>query len=120
MANKYHDQINLLLYVEAAVQGALFLMICIYYPAKPPQAPSYSAATGRIDFKNGLRSLFKNYNFLLVAILYGASTGVYGGWCAVLDQNLSEFNLNVDQKLAAWLGFVGVISGSVSGSLFSL
>ena len=117
---KYRDQINVLLYVEAGAMLIIFLAVLIYYPAKPAKPPSRSAATGRVDFKSGLKKLFKNYNFLLLVLLYGASTGVYGGWCSVLDQNLSEFGLGVNQKFAGWLGFVAVISGSFSGILFSL
>lgn len=117
--DKYQSQINSLLYFEAALQVAVFILIAVYYPSKPPIPPSHSAGTGRIDFKNGVKALLKNYNFLLLAIIYGASTGVYGGWCAVLYQNLSDYGISVDEDYAAWLGFVAVISGAFSGVLFS-
>ena len=117
--DKYQKQINSLLYFEAGFQLLVFIVIAVYYPAKPPKPPSPSAATGRIDFKAGAKTLCKNYNFLLLAAIYGASTGVYGGWCSVLYQNLSEYGISVDAKFAAWLGFVAVISGAISGVLFS-
>ena len=116
---KYQKQINSLLYFEAAFQLVVFIVVLAYYPSKPPNPPSVSAATGRVDFKSGARKLCKNYNFLLLATIYGASTGVYGGWCAVLYQNLSDYGIAVDAKFAAWLGFVAVISGAFSGVLFS-
>ena len=116
---KYQKQINSLLYFEAGLQLFVFLVILVYCPAKPPRPPSFSAATGRVDFKAGAKGLCKNYNFLLLATIYGASTGVYGGWCAVLYQNLSEYGISVDAKFAAWLGFIAVISGAFSGVLFS-
>lgn len=118
--NMYKKQINNLLYSETAVQLLLVLAIVIYYPAKPQKPPSISAAKVRVDFKNGLKKLLKNYNFLLLATIYGASTGVYGGWCSVLYQNLSEFGIAVNAKFAGWLGFVAVISGAISGVSFSL
>ena len=117
--DKYQKQINSLLYFEAGLQLFVFIVIAVYYPAKPPKPPSPSAAIGRIDFKAGAKSLCKNYNFLLLATIYGASTGVYGGWCSVLYQNLSEYGISIDAKFAAWLGFVAVISGAFSGVLFS-
>ena len=117
---KYRDQINVLLYVEAGAMLLIFFCVLIYYPARPPKPPSNSAATGRVDFTSGLKHLVKNYNFLLLVLLYGASIGVYGAWCSVLDQNLSEFGLGVSQKFAGWLGFVAIISGSFSGIIFSL
>ena len=115
----YQKQINSLLYFEAALQLLILIVIAVYYPAKPPKPPSPSAATGRIDFKSGAKKLFKNYNFLLLAVIYGASTGFYGGWCAVLYQNLSDFGISVDAQFAAWLGFVAVICGAFSGVMFS-
>ena len=53
---KYQDQISVLLYVEAGVMLIKFVAVHIYYPARPPKPPSYPAATGRVDFKNGLKS----------------------------------------------------------------
>ena len=118
--NMYKRQINNLLYVEAGLQFVIFVAIVIYYPAKPKKPPSLSAAKERVDFKNGIKKLFTNYNFLLLATIFGASTGVYGGWCSVLYQNLSEYGISVNAKFAGWLGFVAVISGSFSGVSFSL
>ncbi|XP_028395717.1 solute carrier family 49 member 4 homolog [Dendronephthya gigantea] len=118
--NMYKRQINSLLYSEACIQFVIFVAIIIYYPAKPKIPPSLSAATGRVDFKNGIKKLFKNYNFLLLATIYGASTGVYGGWCSVLYQNLSDYGIKVNAMFAGWLGFVAVISGAFSGVSFSL
>lgn len=118
--NKYKKQINNLLYCEAAAQFLLVLAIVIYYPAKPKKPPSKSAAKERVDFKNGLKKLLTNYNFVFLAAIYGASTGVYGGWCSVLYQNLSEFGIAVNAKFAGWLGFIAVISGAFSGLSFSM
>ena len=117
--DKYKKQINSLLYFEAGLQLFVLLVIVAYYPSKPPKPPSPSAATGRVDFRAGVKKLFKNYNFLLLATIFGASTGFYGAWCSVLYQNLSEYGTSVDAKLAAWLGFLAVISGTFSGVLFS-
>ena len=118
--NMYKKQINNLLYSEAGLQFLIFIAIVIYYPAKPKKPPSVSAGTERVDFKNGVKKLFKNYNFLLLATIYGASTGVYGGWCSVLYQNLSEYGISVNAKFAGWLGFVAVTSGAFSGVSFSM
>ena len=117
--DKYQKQINSLLYFEAGLQLFVLLVIVAYYPSKPPRPPSPSAATGRVDFKDGAKKLFKNYNFLLLATIYGTSTGLYAAWCSVLYQNLSEYGISVDAKFAAWLGFVAVISGTFSCVLFS-
>lgn len=116
---QYQGQINLLLYVEAGIQVILLIIILVHYPSKPPNPPSLSAATGRVDFRDGARRLSKNFNFLLLATIYGASTGVFGGWCAVLYQNLSDYGIRVTEHFAEWLGFVAVTCGAFSGVLFS-
>ncbi|XP_046862071.1 solute carrier family 49 member 4-like isoform X2 [Xenia sp. Carnegie-2017] len=116
---KYEKQINTLLYFEASVQTILFFVILAYFPSKPPKPPSLSASTDRVDFKDGARKLSKNFNFLLLSTIYGASTGVFGGWCAILYQNLSEYGVQVNENFAGLLGFIAVTSGAISGVLFS-
>ena len=116
---KFEKQINTLLYFEASVQTILFFVVLAYYPSKPPKPPSLSASTDRIDFKDGARKLSKNFNFLLLSTIYGASTGVFGGWCAILYQNLSEYGVQVNENFAGLLGFIAVTSGAISGVLFS-
>ncbi len=39
--------------------GALLLLLLIYFPAKPPTPPSVTAATGRIDYRQGLLDLIR-------------------------------------------------------------
>lgn len=114
----YTGQINRLLYTEAGLTAVLFLGIIVYYPARPPIPPSRSSGAGREDTLSGWKKLLKDPNFLLLALLYGVGTGVYNGWCAVLDQNLSEFGLG--QTFAGWLGFIAIVSGAFSGIVFSM
>ena len=104
--------------VEAGFNGLLFLTVLIYFPANPPFPPSRSSGAERVDPKSGLSQLFRNKSFLLLALLYGASCGVYSGWTSVLDQNLQDFD--VGQKFAGWLGFVAIVSGAISGVFFSM
>ena len=116
--NFYFSQINAMFTLEAGLMGILFLAIFLHFPDRPPKPPSRSSGAERADFKSGFSKLMRNYNFLLLATLYGVSCGVYSGWCSVLDQNLEEFG--VGQKFAGWLGFIAVISGAFSGIFFSL
>ena len=114
----YFKQIRNLFFVEAGFNGLLFLAVLIHFPAKPPRLPSRSSGTGRVDTKSGLSQLLRNKSFVLLALLYGASCGVYSGWASVLDQNLQGFG--VGQKFAGWLGFVAIVSGAISGVFFSM
>ena len=114
----YFSQISAMFIMEAGLMGVLFLGIFLHFPDRPPKPPSRSSGTERANFKRGLSKLAKNFNYILLASLYGVSCGVYSGWCSVLDQNLEEFG--VGQKFAGWLGFIAVISGAFSGIFFSL
>ena len=114
----YFNQIRNLFLVEAGFNGLLFLTVLIYFPANPPFPPSRSSGAERVDPKSGLSQLLRNKSFLLLALLYGASCGVYSGWTSVLDQNLQDFD--VGQKFAGWLGFVAIVSGAISGVFFSM
>ncbi|XP_028390802.1 solute carrier family 49 member 4 homolog [Dendronephthya gigantea] len=114
----YYRQIRTMFLVESIAMGLLFLAVIIYYPARPPQPPSRSSGVERMDTKSGIIKLLKNHSFVLLAILYGASCGVYSGWVSVLDQLLEGFG--VGQKFAGWLGFIAVVSGASSGIFFSI
>ena len=117
---KYERQIHTLLYFEASLQTVLFFVVLAYYPSKPATSPSLSASKDRIDFIKGARELSKNFNFLLLSTIYGASTGVFSGWCAVLYQSLSDYGIKVNEHFAGLLGFSAVTSGAFSGVLFSV
>ena len=115
---KFYNQINALFVVEAGLMAILFLGIFLHFPARPPRPPSRSSGVQRVDFQGSLTKLLRNGNFVLLALLYGVSCGVYSGWCSVLHQNLAEFG--VSQTFGGWLGFIAVISGAFSGIFFSL
>ena len=111
-------QIKNLMYIEFGFTAFIFLLVLIYFPAKPRLPPSVTAAIGRLEFMSGARILLKNPQFWLLVLIYGISTGTYGGWCSILDLNLAQFG--IDQKTAGWLGFGAVIAGSVSGISLSM
>lgn len=50
-------------------------------------------------------------------MIYGLTTGVYSGWGAVLNVNLSSFGIS--QKDAGWLGFYTVLAGIGAGIILA-
>ena len=115
---KVTQEIMNLMYLEFGISGFLFLLLLISFPAKPPLPPSATAAIERVDYKDGLKRLWKNPQFQLIAFLYGITTGVYSAWCSDLAVNLNVFKVTDDT--ASWIGFWAVIAGSVTGILLSL
>ena len=114
----FKNKIMHLMYIELGITTLTMLCVIIHFPEKPKLPPSVTAAIGRLEFKVGAKSLLKNAQFWLLVFIYGIGTGVYGGWCSILDLNLSQFN--IDQKTAGWLGFGAVVAGSVSGISLSM
>ncbi|XP_020625238.1 disrupted in renal carcinoma protein 2 homolog isoform X2 [Orbicella faveolata] len=114
----FKHKIMHLMYIELGITALTMLCVIIHFPEKPKLPPSVTAAIGRLEFKVGAKSLLKNSQFWLLVVIYGIGTGVYGGWCSILDLNLSQFD--IDQKTAGWLGFGAVVAGSVSGISLSI
>lgn len=114
----FRGKIMNLMYIELAITAVAMFCVIIHFPEKPKLPPSVTAAIGRLEFKVGAKSLLKNGQFWLLVIIYGIGTGVYGGWCSILDLNLSQFSIS--QKTAGWLGFGAVVAGSVSGISLSM
>lgn len=118
LVDKISKDIRLYLYVQFAICGVLLILVIFTYPKKPPKPPSATANLERMDFKEGLKKLFFNPQFQLIAFAYGLTTGVYSAWCSDLAINLHEFKIT--DKTAGYLGFWAVIAGSVSGISISL
>ena len=116
--NCLKSKIMNLMYFEFGFTAFIFLLVLLYFPAKPRLPPSVTAAIGRLEFMSGAKILLKKPQFWLLVSIYGISTGVYGGWCSILDLNLAQFG--IDQKTAGWLGFGAVVAGSVSGISLSM
>ena len=107
------DNIMHLMYIELGATTLLLLVVIVYFPRKPPLPPSLTATIDRLDFKNGIKRLVSNKQFLLLLFINGITLGVYNGWASILDLNLSQFGLG--EKIAGWLGFGTSMIGIVSG-----
>ncbi|KAM7447983.1 Solute carrier 49 member 4 [Porites harrisoni] len=105
--------IMLYMYIEFGLVSLLFLCVLLYFPAKPPKPPSFSAAKKKVDYIEGAKRLMKNWQFWNLNVLYGSTTGVFSGWGGVLAVNLLSFNLK--QDTAGWIGFYANISGCIFG-----
>ncbi|XP_055860563.1 solute carrier family 49 member 4-like isoform X2 [Biomphalaria glabrata] len=111
------DEIMKYMYYSCGFAGLIFLIILIYFPAKPPHPPCLSASVEREKYWSGLWSLRSKKYFVLLAVIYGVSLGVINCWASVLNVNLSAFSFtHVDEDQAGWIGFYATL-GSFAGSL---
>ena len=89
--------------LESAIMTALLVCIFVYFPDRPPKPPCASSATRRLDFGQGIKTLFTNTQFLLLLATYCTSNGVQWGWLIVMDVVLAGVGIN--EKVVGWIGF---------------
>ena len=107
--------------ISAAVAVALFLLFCLYFPAKPPLPPAPSSAIQRTEFWTGARQIFRNRSALLICFAYSMGVtlislyhlssyscvqGVMGSWLSVMVNNFGP--LNVTDKQIGLIGLFAV------------
>ncbi len=101
------------MYYECGWSALLLLLVLIYFPARPPTPPSITAAIVRTGFFQGLKQLFQNKKFWILATVFTLPTSLRGAWASVLNVVLEP--LGVTQDTAGWIGFVSTVSYNVSG-----
>ncbi|XP_063417712.1 solute carrier family 49 member 4-like [Mytilus trossulus] len=110
-------QIMLLMYIECGWAVFLFLLMLLYFPAKPTLPPSKTAGIKRIAFKTGIQAIVRSKPFWLISLIYSISLGVFNVWQGVLDVNLKAHGFS--QEEAGWLGFSSIIAGCISSVIIS-
>ena len=103
--------IMVLMYITLAWSALIFLSILVYFPAKPPSAPSVSASLERTDYLDGLKKLMKNGRFWILAFAFAVPNGLQSGWASVANVDLDA--IGVSQIEAGWLSFWGGITGNL-------
>ncbi|KAK3099920.1 hypothetical protein FSP39_011798 [Pinctada imbricata] len=103
--------------LECAWSVFVFLLLLIYFPAKPPKPPTVSASIERDDFKSGVKNLVRNVKFWLICATYGVSVGVFSCWLSVLDVVLKPHGIS--QKDTGWLSFYAVLAGCVGSVILA-
>ncbi|XP_076068004.1 solute carrier family 49 member 4 homolog isoform X2 [Oratosquilla oratoria] len=104
------DIINLM-YIGAGFGAGIFLVVFIYFPAKPHHPPSVSSTVERLQFSSGIKEITTNGYLWLVAVPYSVSVGVPSTWASVLDFSLQEFGIY--QHEAMWIVIVATLVSTV-------
>jgi len=91
----------------------IFVLVLLYFPARPPRPPSISASRSRMSYLAGFRTLLGLPQFWLVGMAYAVSGGVYIGWGSVLDINVSGHGIS--QRTAGFVGCAASLAGNAIG-----
>lgn len=70
--------IHTMLYVETEISVFVAILATIYFPNHPATAPSQTAASGRMSFRDSIGQLMTNPSFLMLAISGGLLQGAVG------------------------------------------
>ena len=99
------------------VFSALLFAACVWtFPAKPPLAPSRSAAEARESPLSGLRKLMRRGLFWVYGLSYAVVSGIFQGWGSLLVPNLQQvLEQGEAEREADMIGAFGAIAGMVGG-----
>jgi len=103
-----------LLLIEAIIATVLCVPLFIFFREKPPSPPSASAMVKRAPFKQGIKLLFTNKNFLWLLGQQGCVLGAINTLITVMQSLINPFGYTQVQSSA--LGVVTNVS-SVVGCL---
>eukprot|EP01129_Flabellula_baltica_P011022 TRINITY_DN4742_c0_g1_i2.p1 TRINITY_DN4742_c0_g1~~TRINITY_DN4742_c0_g1_i2.p1 ORF type:complete len:476 (+),score=55.04 TRINITY_DN4742_c0_g1_i2:481-1908(+) len=118
--------IPVFLIAEATIAIIIFIMVLVYFPAKPPKAPSQSALainSSKLSLIKELKLLISNPSFLCLVIAGGLEQGSLFGWSGIFSEILKP---TFGEYTIGWIGFgcitggcaIGVIIGALGDTLF--
>jgi len=111
-------------YVHAGITSVLLFLVLIYFPSKPPQPPSNSAAQERTDFREGFSQLVRLKDAWLILVAYAFPQCLIQLWQSMMVVNLTQLDgLPVSERWVTGLGtilcFTSVAASIVVASLLS-
>uniref|UniRef100_A0A0B7B0U3 Major facilitator superfamily (MFS) profile domain-containing protein n=1 Tax=Arion vulgaris TaxID=1028688 RepID=A0A0B7B0U3_9EUPU len=116
-AHKFQERTDIMRYMYYVCGWScfIFLVMVCYFPAKPPRPPCMSATIERQHYWKDLSTLATKGHFIIITLVFGVSTGVFGAWMSVLNINLNS--VSVTEETAAWMGFYSTVAGCVGAVL---
>lgn len=118
--------LRVLSFSVATVATVIMAMILIFFKDAPKFPPSHAAAKAKhantnLSFSDSLRSLFTNFNFVIIFISYGLNVGVFYGLSTTLTQmitkTLGEKHLKDSGQMGLAITLAGIVGSVVCGSI---
>ena len=71
--DQVRTDIDMYLAIIAIASAALFSVILVYFPSKPPRPPTTSSTVQRTEFLHGIRALLVNRDVLLATFAFSVT-----------------------------------------------
>jgi len=91
-----------------------FLLALLYFPSKPPTAPSRSSQEPRLDFATGVKQLVSNPNSWALAVVWAVPQAVWNNWCALMVISLTKISMDGEFLSETWVSQLGLVAVLVS------
>ncbi|KAL4439315.1 hypothetical protein ABPG74_016978 [Tetrahymena malaccensis] len=115
--NTDKDVFNLML-AEFIIVAAIMIMNIFFFRAEPPTPPSYGAMQKKENFKQSIKSLFTNVNYLLLLGFLTLVLGTVNSYFVTISLLIAPFgHTALDASLlsvfSTAFGFFGSIAGAI-------
>jgi len=117
-ADGYKDQVNYLMFIVAIGGTVLLIPSFFLLKEKPLTPPSKSAEKEKYSYKESLKSLARNKNFLLFLTTVGFTWGVYNILATMMASIIKPFGYNGTDS--ALYGAVTLICGMVGSPIWGI
>ena len=92
-----------------------FICVLLYFPSKPPIAPSQSASSdeGRLPLLSATKTLLSSPSAWLLVTVTAVSQSVPGTWAAMMVTNLSQLQVSGQSLSEQWIDVLAMVSSTV-------
>jgi len=88
--------------------------VLILFKEKPPTQPSSSAEIKKLPFSNAIKVMVSNKSFMVFALVFGFSLGVFNGLGTAIDIIVDAFD---HKDIAAVVGAMFIVGGLVGSGV---
>ncbi|XP_068897960.1 uncharacterized MFS-type transporter C09D4.1-like isoform X1 [Tenebrio molitor] len=111
-----------LMIIDAAVTSAIFLVVLLFFRAKPPSPPSQSqiniVETDKPSTLEILKTMVKNKNYLLILLAFGSSNGMYSSFGIMINGVYLNYFPGYEVEIGIICAMAVVAGGCIGSVVF--
>lgn len=115
LMNSFGMEIPQVLKVYGFLSIPMILFFLVSAKEKPPTPPCDEELIERVDFKEGMKALFKNKRFINALIVFWIMQGIFFSFTTLIEPILQYLNKNsLDSMMVGTLGTVITVTGTIA------